>query len=138
MHILCFILHSKRSSTRSIEFSSQGDTLWNQQLLSPVLLGLALAASTGLNTFLPLLTLSRRLTSSSSIPNRFSTATSLGLHRRPLSTALGLATTVEVIGDKIPVVDHALDTFGTFARPLVGAFATASVFSTAIPQWQRL
>jgi hypothetical protein len=50
-------------------------------------------------------------------------------------TALALAALVEVVGDKIPAVDHALDVFGTVARPVVGAFATASVFTNVDPAW---
>ena len=99
----------------------------------PILLGLALAASTGLNTFLPLLTLSAasyfKLVDSASILNG-----SFAWIASPAALmALGLATTVEVIGDKIPIVDHALDSFGTLARPVVGAFATASVFTQGDP-----
>lgn len=39
---------------------------------------------------------------------------------------LGIAALVEIAGDKIPVVDHALDAVGTVLRPLASA---ASVFA---------
>jgi hypothetical protein len=39
----------------------------------------------------------------------------------------GVATAVEVLGDKIPAVDHALDVIGTPLRPAVGALLAASV-----------
>jgi hypothetical protein len=42
----------------------------------------------------------------------------------------GLATAIEVIGDKIPAVDHALDVIGTPLRPLAGAVLAASVLGT--------
>ncbi len=42
----------------------------------------------------------------------------------------GLATAIEIIGDKIPAVDHALDVIGTPLRPLAGAVLAASVLGT--------
>lgn len=41
-----------------------------------------------------------------------------------------LATALELVGDKIPAVDHALDAIGTPLRPLAGALLAASVFGT--------
>lgn len=41
-----------------------------------------------------------------------------------------LATAIELVGDKIPAVDHALDALGTPLRPLAGAVLAASVFGT--------
>ncbi len=42
----------------------------------------------------------------------------------------GVATAIELIGDKIPAVDHALDVIGTPLRPLAGAVLAASVLGT--------
>jgi hypothetical protein len=42
----------------------------------------------------------------------------------------GLAPAIEIIGDKIPAVDHALDLIGTPLRPLAGAVLAASVLGT--------
>jgi len=39
----------------------------------------------------------------------------------------GVATLIEMIGDKIPSVDHALDAIGTVLRPAAGALLAASV-----------
>lgn len=39
----------------------------------------------------------------------------------------GAATLIEVIGDKFPAVDHALDAVGTVLRPAAGALLAASV-----------
>jgi hypothetical protein len=39
----------------------------------------------------------------------------------------GAATVIELVGDKIPAVDHALDVIGTPLRPLAGAVLAASV-----------
>jgi hypothetical protein len=44
----------------------------------------------------------------------------------PALWALGIATVLELAGDKVPVVDHALDAVGTLIRPAaawLGAFA---------------
>jgi hypothetical protein len=38
----------------------------------------------------------------------------------------GLATVIEVVGDKVPTVDHALDAIGTVLRPAAGALLAAS------------
>jgi hypothetical protein len=42
----------------------------------------------------------------------------------------GVATAIEVIGDKIPAVDHTLDVIGTPLRPLAGAVLAASILGT--------
>ena len=42
---------------------------------------------------------------------------------------------VELLGDKIPVVDHALDAAGTVLRPAAGALALAAVTTRLGPLW---
>jgi hypothetical protein len=42
----------------------------------------------------------------------------------------GVATAIELVGDKIPAVDHALDVIGTPLRPIAGAVLAASVLGT--------
>jgi uncharacterized membrane protein len=97
----------------------------------PVLLGLGLAASTGLNTFLPLLLLAAAA--------RFNVAgIELGQKFEWLSSdaaiiTLIIACVVELIADKIPAVDHFLDSAGTFVRPVAGALASASVLTGVDP-----
>jgi len=94
-----------------------------------VLLGLGLSASTGLNTFLPLLLLSAAA--------RFHIAgIELGAKFDWLSSdvaiaVLLIASVVEIIADKVPAVDHFLDSVGTFVRPLAATVATASVLTGA-------
>jgi uncharacterized membrane protein len=88
-----------------------------------VALAIALAACAGLRAWLPLLlagTLSRLglLTLGSSFAF-------LGSNKALL--LFGIATVVELIGDKIPAVDHALDLIGTPLRPAAGALLAASV-----------
>ena len=41
-----------------------------------------------------------------------------------------MATAIELVGDKIPAVDHALDVIGTPLRPAAGALLAASVLGT--------
>jgi hypothetical protein len=94
-----------------------------------VLLGLGLSASTGLNTFLPLLLLSAAA--------RFHIAgIELGHRFDWLSSDVAIivlivASIVEIIADKVPAVDHFLDSIGTFIRPLAATVATASVLTGA-------
>lgn len=98
-------------------------------ILLAALLGLGLSASTGLNTFLPLLLLSAAA--------RFQIAgITLGEKFQWLAsdTAIGVlivACIVEIIGDKIPAVDHFLDSVATFIRPLAATVATASALTGA-------
>lgn len=98
-------------------------------ILLAVLLGLGLSASTGLNTFIPLLLLSAAA--------RFHIAgIELGARFDWLSSDVAIivlivASIVEIIGDKIPAVDHFLDAIGTFVRPLAAIVATASVLTGA-------
>lgn len=42
----------------------------------------------------------------------------------------GIATVVEIAGDKIPAIDHALDALGTPLRPAAGALLASSVLGT--------
>lgn len=95
------------------------------------MLGLSLAASTGLNTFLPLLMLA--------LAAHFKVGgVTLNGHYAWLASenaliVLGLATAFEIVGDKIPAIDHALDSLGFVARPAAGALAAASVFTGVDP-----
>ena len=101
------------------------------QLLPAVLLGFGLAASSGLRAFLPLLMLAL-----AAHWNLFGVGLSgsfawLG---SPLAlAALSVATVVEIAGDKIPVVDHGLDSIGTVIRPLAGTLAAAAVLNMGDP-----
>jgi hypothetical protein len=97
-----------------------------------VLLGLGLSASTGLNTFLPLLLLSAAA--------RFHIAgVELGAKFEWLTSdaaliALIIACVLEIVGDKIPAVDHVLDSIGTVLRPLAGSLVAASALTGVDPK----
>jgi hypothetical protein len=94
-------------------------------------LAVGLAASSGLNTFLPLLLLAlaaKYHLFHVQLNGSFAWLSSdLGLG------VLSVATIIEIIGDKIPCVDHALDVIGTLARPAAGALAAASVWTQTDP-----
>ena len=97
----------------------------------PALLGLGLAASSGLKTFLPLLVLaaaSRLHAFGTDLAGPFA-----WLASTPALVALGLATVVELAADKIPLVDHGLSLVGTVTKPAAGALAAAAAFSHLDP-----
>jgi hypothetical protein len=93
------------------------------ELLPALALGVALAACAGLRAFLPLLlagVLARAGWLDLGPSFQF-----LASNRALL--LFGVASLVEILGDKIPVVDHALDALGTPLRPAAGALLAASV-----------
>ena len=76
--------------------------------------GIGIAAAAGLRAFLPLFAMG--------IAQRFGI---IGLHAKfewlssdVALVALGAATLIEVLADKVPVVDHFLDMAATFLRPI--------------------
>ena len=95
-------------------------------LLQSIALGIALAACAGLRAWLPLLV--------SGLAARFGVLP-FGESFRFLGSNMALmvfsfATVIEVLGDKIPGVDHALDLLSTFLKPAAGVVLAASVLWT--------
>ena len=85
-------------------------------------LAIALAACAGLRAWLPLL-----LTGALARAGYLTLGPSfqfIGSNRALL--IFGLATLIEVAGDKIPALDHTLDAFSTLLRPAAGALLAAS------------
>ena len=95
--------------------------------LPAVLLGLGLAASSGLRAFLPLLLLA--VAAHWNVFNVELTGPFAWLGSPLALVSLAIATVAEIAGDKIPVVDHALDTVGTVIRPLAGTLVAAAVIN---------
>jgi hypothetical protein len=98
-----------------------------------ITLGFSLAACAGLRAFLPLLIagMTARFTDSVELGDSFAFLSST-----PALVVFGVATVAEIVGDKIPAVDHALDVFGTFARPAAGALLSAAVlYQVEDPLW---
>jgi uncharacterized membrane protein len=81
--------------------------------------GIGVAAACGLRAFLPLLILGGA--------GRFGFVelhpSVSWLAHDPALIALTVATVLEILGDKIPAVDHALDAVGTLLRPAAGFLA---------------
>ncbi len=94
-----------------------------------VLTGTGLAASAGLNAYIPLLTMGllARYTEAIDLP-----AGSAWLSNGWTLTILALLLAVETVADKVPVVDHVNDVVQTFVRPTAGglAFGTGSASET--------
>jgi len=102
-------------------------------LLLALLSGVAIAAACGLRAFLPLFLLGAAARGGwiSLAPGGQWLASNQAL------VALGVATVLELLGDKIPVVDHALDAVGTVVRPAaawVGAYALLVHWPTPLAQ----
>jgi hypothetical protein len=93
------------------------------QIVPSLALGIGLAACAGLRAWAPLLllgALARWGVVDVSPSFRFIAG------NRAL-ILFGVATVVEILGDKIPAVDHTLDAIGTVLRPAAGSLLAASV-----------
>lgn len=91
------------------------------------LLGLGLSASTGLNTFLPLLLFAgaaRFNIAGIELGQRFDWLTS-----DVAMIVLIIASVAEILADKIPAIDHFLDSVGTFIRPVAASLAAAAALT---------
>ncbi|GLY03621.1 membrane protein [Actinoplanes sp. NBRC 101535] len=82
--------------------------------------GTGLAASAGLNAYIPLLTMGllARYTDAIELP-----AASAWLANGWTLTILAILLAIEVVADKVPVVDHFNDMVQTFVRPTAGGLA---------------
>jgi hypothetical protein len=95
------------------------------EIARAVVFAVALAACAGLRAWLPLLLVGALA--------RFDILT-LGSSWRFLASnqallLFGAATLIEMLGDKIPAVDHVLDVVSTVLRPAAGSLLAASVLS---------
>lgn len=104
--------------------------------ISVALLGLGLAASSGLNTFLPLLILA--LAARMNLFGVQLNGSFAWLASDASLATLGVAAFAEIVADKVPTVDHVLDVIGTVARPAAGALAAASVFRDTDPAFAAM
>ncbi len=97
----------------------------SSEILSAAFLGIGLAAASGLRAFLPLLLAC--LAAKSGWFGLNLSGNFAWLASNTALIALSIASVVEIAGDKIPVVDHALDAVGTVLRPGAGALVAAAV-----------
>jgi len=93
------------------------------EIVPSVALGIGLAACAGLRAWLPLL-LAGALARGGFI--ELGPAFRFIASNRAL-VLFGAATLIEIVGDKIPAVDHALDALSTVLRPAAGTLLAASV-----------
>lgn len=116
------IVTTMTGATAAVQGWGEPFSVW----VIPALLGLGLAASTGLRTFLPLLMLA--------LAARFGwfgvelNEQMRWLHADAAIAALGVAAAVEFTADKVPVLDNALSSLGLVVRPLAAALAAGSLF----------
>ena len=99
-----------------------------------VLGAIGIAASCGLRAFLPLLALG--------IAARIGAA-QLGASSQWLASdlalwTLGIATVLEILADKIPVLDHALDVIGLALRPIAATFGAFALLQALPTPWSQL
>lgn len=98
------------------------DLVTLRELVPMVALAIALAACAGLRTWLPLL-----LTGALARAGLVELGPSFQFLASNRALALfGVATVVELLADKIPTVDHALDLLSTPLRPAAGALLAAA------------
>jgi hypothetical protein len=92
-------------------------------------MGIGLAACAGLRAFLPLFVVGAA--------GRFASLplspTFEWLASTPALIVFGVAVVTEVLADKVPIVDHALDVLGGIIKPIAGTFAAASVLTNLTP-----
>jgi hypothetical protein len=99
------------------------------QIAFQLMMGISLAACAGLRAWLPLLGVGL-LARTGHVPLNPAFAF---LARTDLLIVLGVATAIELLGDKFLIVDHFLDLVGTVARPVAGTLLAASVLTHADP-----
>jgi len=88
-----------------------------------LLMGFSLAATCGLRAFLPLFIISLAAKAGMiTLASGFDWMASY-----PALICFGSATMLEILGDKIPAMDHVLDAAGAFVRPVAGAVAASSL-----------
>jgi hypothetical protein len=98
-------------------------------LATHLALGFSLAATCGLRAFLPLLAagILARMGYVVVAPHF------LWLGSTPALVCFGSAVLIEVIGDKFPAVDHALDAAGLVVKPLAATLLSAAMFTHVDP-----
>jgi hypothetical protein len=103
---------------------------WHADVVLEALTGTGLAASAGLNAYIPLLSvgLLTRFTDVINLPEQWQ-----WLENPWVLGILGVLLTVEFVADKIPAVDHVNDVLQTVVRPTSGGlvFGAASSAETA-------
>ncbi|HEX9746750.1 MAG TPA: DUF4126 domain-containing protein [bacterium] len=99
------------------------------QVIFYILMGFSLAATCGLRAFLPLLIIGiAHQAGVITLASGFEWIGSI-----PAIICFGTASLLEILGDKIPAVDHFLDSGGVIVRPVAGAIAASSLITGMDP-----
>jgi hypothetical protein len=99
--------------------------------LSAAAFGIVLAACAGLRAFLPVFSASL-----ASLVLHLPLPDALGWLARPSTLAIfGVATALEMLGDKIPVVDHALDAVQVVVKPGLAVLAAVPFAYQLSPEY---
>ncbi|HEX8394905.1 MAG TPA: DUF4126 domain-containing protein, partial [Longimicrobium sp.] len=99
--------------------------------LSAAAFGIVLAACAGLRAFLPVFSASLAAwTMGVPLPHNLE-----WLARPETVLAFGIATLVEILGDKVPLVDHALDSIQMFTKPGLAVLAATPFLYQLSPQY---
>jgi hypothetical protein len=106
----------------------------DMDLLLALATGVGLSAACGLRAFLPVLAvgLAARFGLLQLRPDL------AWLAQSPALSALGTAAVLELAADKVPVLDHVLDTLGTFLRPAAAWVGTYAVLQGWGTPWAQL
>ena len=104
---------------------------FHASILLEILGGIGLAAAVGFRAFLPplILGLLGRLDVLTLRPSLE------WMESSPALLIFGTALVVEILADKIPVVDHVLDAVQTVLKPAAGAMVFAAAVTDLPPQW---
>jgi uncharacterized protein DUF4126 len=96
------------------------------EVVPAVALAIGLAACAGLRAWLPLL-----LTGGLVRAGMIEVGSSFAFLSSDRALILfGLASVIEIVADKVPAIDHALDAVGTVLRPVAATVLAASVFGS--------
>jgi hypothetical protein len=98
--------------------------------LSAAAFGVVLAATAGLRAFLPVFSASLMAWMTDlPLPDNLA-----WLERPQTVVIFGVATLLEILGDKIPIVDHALDSVQVLTKPVLAALAATPFIYQLAPE----
>lgn len=99
--------------------------------LSAAAFGVVLAATAGLRAFLPVFSASLAAwLTDLPLPDNL-----MWLEKPQTVLIFGVATLVEIVGDKIPVVDHALDSVQVLTKPVLAVLAATPFLYQLAPEY---
>jgi len=99
------------------------------QLIFVILMAISLSACAGIRAFIPPFAVSLfAMTGHVALAPQFS-----WMGRWEVAAIFGVAMVCELVADKYPGVDHALDTAGLFIKPALGALLASSVITGVDP-----